>query len=161
MAVIVTEFPVTPGTGVHEPGATAGEDSSAKPAASAGELGRVLSVSASDIRHHLSILLDQASITIIGQRPAFGRGRPARLYALTQPASPNNLEVLADSLLTELLAGVPLENQPAVLRRLRTLEQAGRVHARHVRAGRVDRDRQNHDGPGGPQEKAGLLQAIE
>ena len=89
-----------------------------KPAASANELGRVMSVSASDIRHHLSILLDQASITIIGQRPAFGRGRPARLYALTQPASPNNLEALADGLLTELLAGVPPENQPAVLRRL-------------------------------------------
>jgi predicted ArsR family transcriptional regulator len=88
------------------------------PAASAAALSRVLGVGASDIRQHLSILLNQASVTIIGQRPAFGRGRPAQLYALTQPASPNNLEELAASLLAELLEGQPPADQPAVLRRL-------------------------------------------
>ncbi len=87
-----------------------------KPAASAGELSRILGVGAADIRHHLSILVRQSSITIIGQRPAYGRGRPALLYTLTRPSLPNNLNELADGLLADMLETLPAEKQLAALR---------------------------------------------
>ncbi|HNT23365.1 MAG TPA: ArsR family transcriptional regulator [Anaerolineales bacterium] len=98
-----------------------------KPAASAGELSRVLGVGAADIRHHLSILVQQSSIVVVGQRPAYGRGRPALLYALAQPGLPNNLHELADSFLAEMIETLPVEDQLSALRRLAQRMSAGAV----------------------------------
>ncbi len=63
------------------------------------ELSRVFKVTPANIRHHLSILIDQGSVCVIGMRPAPNKGRPSQVYACTQQTNQNNLDQLADVLL--------------------------------------------------------------
>lgn len=80
--------------------------------ATAADLARVLHLTAANVRHHLSILLQDEQIRIIAARTRKGAGRPRQVYALHHPA--DNLQ----SLLTALLNSLPPEN------RLQTLQQA-------------------------------------
>jgi predicted ArsR family transcriptional regulator len=84
-------------------------------AATANELSRALRMTSANARHHLSILLDEGAVEVVGKRPSAGRGRPSQLYAITQPASNcelNNLVIaMVDSLITNL---PPDENQRAL-----------------------------------------------
>jgi len=67
------------------------------------ELSKVFRVTPANIRHHLSILIGQGSVMVIGQKaPAF-RGRPSHIYRSTQQCNQNNLDHLADVLLAHLL----------------------------------------------------------
>jgi len=63
------------------------------------EISRALRVTPANIRHHLSILVDEGAVEAIGQRPPKGRGRPSMLYAQTQQAHQHNLDGLASALL--------------------------------------------------------------
>ncbi len=67
------------------------------------ELSKVFRVTPANIRHHLSILIGQGSVKIIGLKQASFRGRPAQIYSCTQQSDQNNLDQLSDVLFTNLL----------------------------------------------------------
>lgn len=51
--------------------------------------------------HHLEILVNQEMIQIVGKKQSKNRGRPAVLYGLSRHSQGENLDRLADALLTE------------------------------------------------------------
>ncbi len=67
--------------------------------ATSSDLSHILHLTSADVRHHLSQLSKQGSIITLGQRLTRQRGRPAKLYALSEPMSRNNLALLAHHLL--------------------------------------------------------------
>jgi predicted ArsR family transcriptional regulator len=90
-----------------------------KPAVTANEIGHILKVSPADARHHLSILVEQGSLEILGQRFSYRRGRPATIYGLTHNAPQHNLHGLSSALLSELIDTIPHNNtRQTVLRNL-------------------------------------------
>jgi DeoR family suf operon transcriptional repressor len=75
--------------------------------ATAEELSRVFHVTPSNIRHHLSILMDQGCVEVIAQKIAPNKGRPTQVYASVEKNARGSLEPLADGLLAELLQSCP------------------------------------------------------
>lgn len=73
-------------------------------AATAAELSLALQTSPSNIRHHLSLLQEQGAIEVIGERPADGKGRPMKVFALAERYLGNNLDLLTSALLEETLS---------------------------------------------------------
>ncbi len=73
------------------------------------ELSKVFRVTPANIRHHLSILTGQGSLKIIGHKPKAGKGRPSQIYSASLLRDQNNLEQLADTLLTTVLSNTPAE----------------------------------------------------
>ena len=71
--------------------------------ASAAQIGHALNISAADVRHHLSILLEDGRIALIGEKRGFGRGRPVNLYGLSEKSLGDNFPPLTDVVLDELL----------------------------------------------------------
>jgi predicted ArsR family transcriptional regulator len=67
------------------------------------ELSKVFKVTPANIRHHLSILTQQGSIKVIGQKSDAIRGRPAQIYSSRQQSDQNNLAKLADAVLSIIL----------------------------------------------------------
>lgn len=82
------------------------------------ELSRVFRVTPANIRHHLSILVDQGSLKIIGYKPKPGKGRPAQIYTSAPRGDQANLEQLAGSLLSTLLGNLAPQNTDHVLREI-------------------------------------------
>jgi DeoR family transcriptional regulator, suf operon transcriptional repressor len=70
------------------------------------ELSRALRMTPANARHHLSILQEQGLVQVVGQVRPEGKGRPARLYSLSERVQSNNLDRLASAVLSELLAGL-------------------------------------------------------
>ena len=68
------------------------------------ELSRVFRVTPADIRHHLSILSEQGSVKVIGQKALKHKGRPSQVYVSCQQSERNNLDRLSDALLVELIS---------------------------------------------------------
>jgi DeoR family suf operon transcriptional repressor len=71
-----------------------------KKSATAEELSKVFKVTPANIRHHLSILIEQGSVVIVGQKAAEHKGRPAQIYSCTQQIKQNNLDQLTEVLLS-------------------------------------------------------------
>ena len=69
--------------------------------ASAREIARALKMSAPNVRHHLSVLCSDGRVEFISVNNREGRGRPEKLYSLSQAALGDNLVALADALLNE------------------------------------------------------------
>ena len=69
--------------------------------ASAREIARGLKMSAPNVRHHLSVLCSDGRVEFVAVNNREGRGRPEKLYSLSQAALGDNLSALTDSLLTE------------------------------------------------------------
>jgi DeoR family suf operon transcriptional repressor len=86
--------------------------------ATAAEIGRALRVTSSNVRHHLSILVEEGAVEAIGQRPPKGRGRPSTLYAQTQQAHQHNLDGLASTLLQLYVADCPEAERESRLERM-------------------------------------------
>jgi predicted ArsR family transcriptional regulator len=80
-------------------------------AASAREIARALNMSAPNVRHHLSVLCSDGRVdalrTAVNNRE--GRGRPEKMYSLSQAALGDNLSALANALLTEAGSGLNIE----------------------------------------------------
>ncbi len=74
-----------------------------KGAASVLDISRALHLTSANIRRHLSILLQQGTVEVIGEHKCGQAGRPARRYAPTRRVSAHNLDSLADILLQELV----------------------------------------------------------
>jgi len=67
------------------------------------ELSKVFRVTPANIRHHLSILTEQGSVNVIGQKAVSKKGRPAQIYCSSQQSNRNNLDHLSDALLCALM----------------------------------------------------------
>jgi len=71
--------------------------------ASAREIARALKMSAPNVRHHLSVLCSDGRVdalrTAVNNRE--GRGRPEKIYSLSQAALGDNLSALVNALLIE------------------------------------------------------------
>lgn len=85
--------------------------------ASVKEISRILNTTPANIRHHLSILLEERVIEGIGERSLTGPGRPPVIYALSHQNQTHNLDRLASVMLEEMLGGISLADQLALLRR--------------------------------------------
>ncbi|HIE57058.1 MAG TPA: ArsR family transcriptional regulator [Anaerolineales bacterium] len=73
-------------------------------AATSIEISRALQVTAANIRHHLKILRETDMVEVIGVQPGRGRGRPMKVYSLTENAIQHSLEKLSSALLDVLFA---------------------------------------------------------
>jgi len=69
--------------------------------ASAREIARALNMSAPNARHHLGVLVADGRLEVSAIHQLGGRGRPEKVYSLSQAALGDNLSVLADALLNE------------------------------------------------------------
>ena len=80
-------------------------------AASAREIARALNMSAPNVRHHLSVLCSDGRVDALGTavNNREGRGRPEKMYSLSQAALRDNLSALANALLTEAGSGLNVE----------------------------------------------------
>jgi predicted ArsR family transcriptional regulator len=67
------------------------------------ELSKIFQVTPANIRHHLSILIQQGSVRVIGVKRAMGKGRPAQIYSTSQQNDHNNLDQLAGVLLSMIM----------------------------------------------------------
>jgi predicted ArsR family transcriptional regulator len=70
-------------------------------AASAREIARALNMTTPNVRHHLGILVSDGRLEVTSVHQHGERGRPEKMYSLSQAALGDNLSVLADALLTE------------------------------------------------------------
>ena len=73
-----------------------------KQVATSSELSRALQVTSADVRHHLTYLLAEGLIQIIGERKPQGPGRPAKVYSLSHKQKSDNILLLLKALLTEI-----------------------------------------------------------
>jgi predicted ArsR family transcriptional regulator len=78
-------------------------------AASAREIARALKMSAPNVRHHLSVLCSDGRAEFIALNNRGRRGRPEKMYSLSQAALGDNLSALANALLTEAGSGLNVE----------------------------------------------------
>ena len=80
-------------------------------AASAREIARALNMSAPNVRHHLSVLCSDGRVDALGSavNNREGRGRPEKMYSLSQAALGDNLSALTNALLIEAGSGVNVE----------------------------------------------------
>ena len=80
-------------------------------AASAREIARALNMSAPNVRHHLSVLCSDGRVDALGTavNNREGRGRPEKMYSLSQAALGDNLSTLTNALLTEAGSGLNIE----------------------------------------------------
>jgi len=74
--------------------------------ASAEEISLALHVTPSDIRYHLSILVSDGRVKVIGMRPEHDRGRPVTIYSPVENPTSDLLARLAEVLLAHLVEGV-------------------------------------------------------
>ena len=71
--------------------------------ASAAQIGHGLNMSAATVRHHLSIMLADGRIALVGEKRRVGRGRPVKYYGLSEKSLGDNFPLLSDAVLEELL----------------------------------------------------------
>jgi predicted ArsR family transcriptional regulator len=87
------------------------------------EVGKMMQMTPANARHHLKILAEQGVVTVVGLRATNGKGRPEKLYGLTDTASGHNLGWLAGALLEELQEGRQVVKQQPLMQSL-----AGRLY---------------------------------
>lgn len=78
---------------------------------SAREIARALNMSTPNVRHHLSVLCSDGRVDTLGTavNNREGRGRPEKLYSLSQAALGDNLSALMNAVLTEAGSGLNIE----------------------------------------------------
>ncbi len=81
----------------------------AKEIISVEEISQILHLTPANTRHHLGILRGEGLVQVVGSRKAAGRGRPMRLFQLSQPRLEHNL----DKLSLVLLAALKFSLEPA------------------------------------------------
>ena len=78
-------------------------------AASAREIARALNMSTPNVRHHLGILVSDGRLEVASVHQRGERGRPEKMYSLSQAALGDNLSALTNALLTEAGSGLNVE----------------------------------------------------
>ena len=66
------------------------------------QIGGALKMSAASVRHHLSILVAEGRIISVGETRNNKRGRPVKVYRLSDKSLGDNLSVLASALLKKV-----------------------------------------------------------
>lgn len=77
--------------------------------ASAREIARALKLSAPNVRHHLSVLSSDGRVEMTSIHNREGRGRPEKVYSLSEAALGDNLSALAEAILTEAGSTLSME----------------------------------------------------
>lgn len=77
--------------------------------ASAREIARALKLSAPNVRHHLSVLCSDGRVEMTSLHNRGGRGRPEKVYSLSQAVIGDNLSALVKALLAEAGPKVRME----------------------------------------------------
>ena len=77
--------------------------------ASAREIARALKLSAPNVRHHLSVLSSDGRVEMTSVHNREGRGRPEKVYSLSEAALGDNLSALAQAVLTVAGSSLNLE----------------------------------------------------
>ncbi len=77
----------------------------------AGDISRALGMTPANARHHLNILQELDLIVATTHRKRAGKGRPARVFRLSEKVSGNNMGLLAAILLEEFYPQAEAENQ--------------------------------------------------
>ena len=75
--------------------------------ASAREIARALKLSAPNVRYHLSVLCSDGRVEMTAIHNREGRGRPEKVYSLSEAALGDNLSALAEAIL--IVAGSTLK----------------------------------------------------
>ena len=90
-------------------------------AVTSSDVARALRMTGANARHHLAILQDQGLIEVIGRRPSDGRGRPAKLFALTDRMLGDNLSNLISAFITQFINKTLPSEQSHIWRKLAIL----------------------------------------
>ena len=77
-----------------------------RPGSSAIQVARALGMRPAAVRHHFAVLASDGRIAHSGSGPIQGRGRPAKLYRVSDAISGNNLPILASWLLDAQFEGL-------------------------------------------------------
>ncbi len=77
--------------------------------ASAREIARALKLSAPNVRHHLSVLCSDGRVEWTSVHNREGRGRPEKVYSLSEAALGDNLSALAEAVLTVAGSSLSME----------------------------------------------------
>lgn len=77
--------------------------------ASAREIARALKMSAPNVRHHLSVLCSDGRVEFVSVNNREGRGRPEKMYSLSEAALGDNLPALTNALLTAVSPKLSVE----------------------------------------------------
>ena len=77
--------------------------------ASAREIARALKLSAPNVRHHLSVLSSDGRVEMTSVHNREERGRPEKVYSLSDAALGDNLSALAEAVLTVAGSSLNLE----------------------------------------------------
>ncbi len=86
--------------------------------ASAAQIGRGLNMSAATVRHHLSIMLADGRVEALEESRQAGRGRPVKLYKLSEKILGDNLALLSDAILREWLNGLSPSKREEALKKI-------------------------------------------
>lgn len=86
-----------------------------QPGSPARSIGRALGLSDAAVRHHLRVLCSDGRVVRVGQARGRSRGRPAKLYRVSERVSGDNLALIADGLLASWPAGSPEQRREAVV----------------------------------------------
>jgi predicted ArsR family transcriptional regulator len=77
--------------------------------ASAREIARALKLSAPNVRHHLAVLCSDGRVEMTSIHNREGRGRPEKVYSLSEAALGDNLSALAEAVLTMAGSSLSME----------------------------------------------------
>ncbi len=83
--------------------------------ATAAQIGHALNMSAATVRHHLAILAADGRVTAAGVESKGKRGRPDKMYRLSEKVLGEGFEMLSEALITTWLDGLPVSKQEAAL----------------------------------------------
>jgi predicted ArsR family transcriptional regulator len=72
-------------------------------------------MSAAAVRHHLTLLVADGRVTMIGAQRKERRGRPVKVYRLSEKSLGDNLAMLSDALLSERLGKISNAKREVVL----------------------------------------------
>lgn len=82
-----------------------------KRVATARDISSALKMTPANARHHLSILIQQGSVEVVGKRTGSGRGRPQNLYQVTKSEKKDNLTNFVTAIFQELYNAKPDQSQ--------------------------------------------------
>ncbi len=100
--------------------------------ASANEISRSLGMTSANVRHHLSILLENGLITPAGEQKCGKPGRPVRLFSLSRVALGDERDEFAAAILDELLGGLSEQDKARRMREV-ALRLAGKSAQTEIR----------------------------
>jgi predicted ArsR family transcriptional regulator len=90
--------------------------------ATAAEISQAFHMSKANARRHLMILVDEGVIQVVDEHPASGKGRPGRVFAVSESTLGDNFDILSSALLESIAAlsekVEPLQTYRAVAKRM-------------------------------------------